>query len=218
MADHPRACDAWQERLAEWVVAKIEPADEAALGVHLAGCDTCRAEADRLWAVAAVALGAEPAGHAPVAADEVPPATLGPRIFARVARERRQRWLTRAAVAVAAAAAVVAGVLVMDTDRQEPLRGEELSFARGEGTAVVAADPGGSLVEVAATGLDPDVTYALWLTPPGGGYADRVPAGTFRPNEQGRVDARLHSAIAAEDVGRIWATTPDDEIALDTEP
>ncbi len=55
-----------------------------------------------------------------------------------------------------------------------------------------------------ATGLDPDVTYALWLSPPDGTWDDRVAAGTlddrvaagtFRPNEYGEVDVRLRSAL-----------------------
>jgi hypothetical protein len=107
-------------------------------------------------------------------------------------------------------------------DGDGPLRGEEVSLLSEvpgvDASAVVAPEGQGSLVQLTATGLDPDVTYALWLTPPGGGYTDRVPAGTFRPARDGRVEARLPSAIAAADVGRIWATTPDGAIALDTEP
>ena len=72
-------------------------------------------------------------------------------------------------------------------------------------------------MELTAEGLDPAVTYALWLTPPGGGYAERVAAGTFRPDEDGKVDVRLRSALPAEDAGRVWATTPEGQIVLDTE-
>ena len=83
--------------------------------------------------------------------------------------------------------------------------------------AVVAADDDGALVELIASGLDPDVIYELWLSPPGGRWDDRVAAGTFRPDAEGDVDVRLHSALPAEDTGRVWATTSEGEVALDTE-
>ena len=77
---------------------------------------------------------------------------------------------------------------------------------------------GGSLVALTAEGLDPKATYALWLTPPGGGYRERVAAGTFRPDSDGRVDVRLRSALPAEEMGRVWVTTPEGDIAMDTVP
>jgi hypothetical protein len=120
-----------------------------------------------------------------------------------------------------AAAAVVAAVVVLPGDDDGPLRGESVEFVRqvagADASAVVAEDGDGSLVQLTARGLDPDVTYALWLTPPGGGYKDRVAAGTFRPDADGQVDVRLRSALPAEQMGRVWATTPEGDIALDTE-
>jgi hypothetical protein len=223
MAEHPLACEAWQPALAGWVVAQLGPAEEAALVEHLEGCATCRAEAESLFDVAAVALGADLGTTSPELLS--PPPGLGDRILGRVARERRARWAGRAAVAMAGAAgAVVAVVLVAVAVRDDGagrLRGEEVEFARlaagVDAAAVVAPDDGGSLVHLTATGLDPGVTYALWLTPPGGGYRDRVAAGTFRPEGDGGVDVRLRSALPAAEMGRVWATTPDGEIALDTE-
>jgi hypothetical protein len=222
--EHPLACDAWQPALAGWVVAKLDPSEEAALLAHLEGCATCQAEAASLLDVAAVALGADLAP--PTHTGTAPPPDLADRILGRVARERRARLVGRAATAMAAAAgAVIAIVLVValqDEDDEPRLRGEQVVFARVEAgveaSAVVAPDGAGSLVHLTATGLDPDVTYALWLTPPGGGYRERVAAGTFRPSDDGEVDVRLRSALPAEAMGRVWATTDDGEIALDTEP
>ncbi len=222
MAEHPLACESWQGALAGWVVAQLDPHEEVALLEHLSGCATCQQEATSLLDVAAVALGAD---LGPVAADEVaPPVDLGDRVLARVARERRARWAGRAAVAMAAAAAAVVAVVATTSLRDPgdaPLRGEAVEFvrlARGvDAAAVVAPDAEGSLVHLTATGLDPDVTYALWLTPPDGGYRDRVAAGTFRPGTDGEVDVRLRSALPAEEMGRVWATTPEGDIALDTE-
>jgi hypothetical protein len=217
------ACEAWHQHLAGWVVAQLTPADEAALVAHLKGCEACRVEADGLLAVAAVALGADP-GAVPwrPAVDEEPPPDLGDRIVERVASERRRHRIRRASIAVGAAATVLLAVAVVRPDRDPPMAGQRVEFVRVapgvDADAVVAPDAGGSVVELRASGLDPDVTYALWLTPPGGDYPDRVPAGTFRPDADGTVSVRLRSALPPDEMGRVWATTPDREIALDTEP
>jgi predicted anti-sigma-YlaC factor YlaD len=221
---HPTACEVWQPAIAGWLVAQLDPAEEAALDAHLATCAACRSELDSLMAVAAVSLGV--AALAPAGPDEPlqPPADLGERILARVAEERRGRRRWRAAMAAGAAAAVVAAVLLVGgRDGADPaVRGEAVTFARvapgAEAAAVVGADQRGSLVQLTASGLDPEVTYALWLTPPGGGYSERVPAGTFRPDAAGDVDVRLRSALPADEAARIWATTPDGVIVLDTAP
>ena len=42
-------------------------------------------------------------------------------------------------------------------------------------------------------------------------------AGTFRPDGDGTVDVRLRSALPADEMGRVWATDPDGDVALDTE-
>jgi hypothetical protein len=222
MPDGAAACTAWQEHLAGWLVAQLAPAEEAALLEHLDACAACRAEADSLLAVAAVSLGADPGGEPwRPAVDEPPPPDLADRIVAQVARERRVRWGRRAAVVLVGAAAVVVAVLALSPDA-ERLDGQPVVFALQapgvDASAVVAPDGGGSIVELTAVGLDPEVTYALWLTPPGGSYRDRIPAGTFRPDADGAVDVRLRSALPPDETGRVWATTPDREIALDTEP
>ena len=214
VGERREACPEWQGDLADWLMATISPAREAALDAHLAGCAACRAEADELLDVAAVALTADPdlPSNRPV---EPSPPELGQRIERRIRSERRtrlaRRSLVSAAGAAAAAAVVVVAVAVGGDDGPGRLRGEEFAFrtlpAGVQAEAVVADDGGaGSLVQLVASGLDPDVTYALWLTPPGGTYPDRVAAGTFRPDEDGTVDVRLRSPIDAEKVGRVWAT------------
>ncbi len=232
MAERPEACPVWREDLAAWAVAQIDPEREAALLVHLDTCGACRAEADDLLAVAAVVLAAEaepsPGGPAldPSVERYEPPADLGGRITARIASERRGRLLRRGAlVALAgtAAAAIVVGALVAADDSTDPLEGERYAFtvlpAGADGHAVVAPYEGeSSVVELVATGLEPDTTYALWLAVPGGGRDDRVPAGTFRADDDGHVDVRLDCAMPAEEVGRVWATSPEGALVLDTKP
>ncbi|MGQ0831230.1 MAG: zf-HC2 domain-containing protein [Microthrixaceae bacterium] len=224
MTDRPAACVEWQEDLAAWLVTQIDPSRESLLDAHMAGCGRCRDEATSLLAVAAAALGTD-LEHAPRVVEpslDVPPADLGVRIGAAIATERRRGRALR----VAAAALVVAASAVVVVVRQRdpspgPLKGEQVAFSvtppGATATAVVAPDAGGSVVQLVADGLDPSVTYALWLTPPEGTWDDRVPAGTFRPDVGGHVDVRLRCAIAPGEYGRVWATTPDGQIALDTE-
>ena len=168
MAERPLACEAWQPTLAGWLVAQLPPDEEAALLAHLDTCETCRAEADSLLHVAALTLGAD----AGASAAEPPPADLGDRIVARVARERRARRAGRLAVVMSGVAAAVVAVALVTRDAGEPrLRGEPVAFVReAEGvdaSAVVAPEDNGSIIELHVSGLDPDTTYSMWLTPPG---------------------------------------------------
>jgi hypothetical protein len=220
MAEHVEACAEWQEDLAGWLVAQLSPERETALDEHLASCATCRAEREHLLAVAAVTLVGDPFGAArtpmlPVSAD------LGDRIVGQIAAERRaRRWVRTTVAMVGAAAVALVAIVATRPNPTPPLQGEAVTFvvqpAGVEAAAVVARDGEGSLVELTATGLDPDTTYALWLTPPGGGYPERVAAGTFRPNDRGEVDERLHSALPADEMGRVWVTDPSGAITLDT--
>ncbi len=222
MPEPPPACAVWQEHLAGWLVAQLGPEDEAALAAHLERCGRCRVEAESLLAVAAVSLGADP-GCEPwrPLRDDPPPRDLADRIVARIATERRTRWRRRVTLSLAGMAAGAALLVALAPEDRAPLGGESVTFARlaagVEADATVAPDEGGAMVELVASGMDPGVTYALWLTPPGRGYADRVPAGTFRPDGHGNVEVRLRSALPAADTGRVWATTPEGLIVLDTD-
>lgn len=221
MAERPFACREWQEDLAAWVVAQIEPECEVLLDAHLATCAVCRSEAESLLEVSAVLL-ATPGPDGPATTEADPPAELGDRIWARIASERRtRRALAAGLVAVAGAAAAV--VLVVALERgPEPARlsGQEVAFAvvpaGAEVAAVLGDDEGGSVVQLTATGLDPATTYALWMSPPDGGWDDRVPAGTFRADGDGDVDVLLRCAYPSRTYARVWATTPEGDIALDT--
>jgi hypothetical protein len=220
MVEHHTACAAWQDDLAGWLVAQIAPDREALLLDHLATCAACRIEADSLLAVTAVSLATDPDSLSE--GEEEPPAELGDRVLASIGAERRaRRRLRTGVVALASAAAAVVAMVALQSDGQPArLEGEPVAFTvspSGATVDAVIADEGqGSLVELVATGLDPEITYALWLSPPDGTWDDRVAAGTFRPDEQGEVDVRLRCALPVDEYGRVWATTPDGEIALDT--
>jgi anti-sigma factor RsiW len=224
MPDHPEACAEWRDDLALYVIAQGTPDREAALEQHLVGCSACRAEAESLLAVAAVVLVADPdLPSGPVPQDR-PSSELEGRIVRRISSERRRhaaRRVVLVAAGAAAAAAVLVAALVLRDDGPGRVHGEQFAFTElpdgATAAAVVGSDGKGSVVQLTATGLDPATTYALWLTPPGGTYDDRVPAGTFRPDPDGDVDVRLQSALGADDVGRVWATSAPHEIALDTQ-
>lgn len=221
MAERPPACEAWRSAVAGWVVAQLDPHEEAELLEHLGACAVCRGEATSLLDVAAVSLGAD---LGPIAADEVaPPADLGDRVLARVARERRARWAGRTATAMAAAAAAVTVAVATGVTRDDdPPRAEEVVFAREapgvDAGAIVAPDGAGTVVLLTASGLDPEDAYTLWLTPPGGGYRDRTAVGTFRADGTGDVEVDLYSALPVDAVGRVWVTDTAGDITLDTEP
>jgi hypothetical protein len=148
------------------------------------------------------------------------PDDLGSRVFERVAAERRSaRTRRRVGALLAAAATIVAvtiAVAVLGSSDDEPLEGIEVAFTEApegvDASAVVAGEPSGTTVELHAEGLEPGTVYALWLSSADG---ERVPAGTFRPDESGEVEARLPCSLQFASAARIWATTPDGEVPLD---
>ena len=221
MPETMSSCPEWHGHVAGWCVAQLTPTEEAAFVAHMAGCGRCRTEAERLTAVAAVSLTAvaRAEGRASTAT-EPPPTDLGDRIVATVVRARRAQRGRRVAALVAVAAIVMVGGGLALTHRSEPLDGQRMALvgsAPAAADAIVASEVGGSAVVLRAEGLDPGVTYALWLTPAGGGYPGRVPAGTVRTDGDGSATARLHSALPQDDVARAWVTAPDGSVVLDTE-
>lgn len=233
MAEHPMACTAWQEDLAGWLVAQLPPEREARLVEHLATCDACRQEADSLHGVAAVTLAGWPTEVEPnrpggtadgsVASPGDGSAALAERALGVIRHERRARHIVRAGLLTLVGGSLVLAVVLSAARVDDAaVEGTDVAFAvtppGAAASAVIAEDDGASVVQLAATGLDPDVTYALWLSPPGGTLDDRVPAGTFRPDERGNVSVRLRSALPPERYDRAWATTSSGAVALDTRP
>ena len=183
---------------------------------------TCRAEADSLLARRRAHRSAPtPAAPAPA---EPPPADLGDRIAgprgARAARssgrparggdERRGGGRRRR------------GRVTRDPGERR-LRGEPVAFApRGGGRGRVRGGRarGRRLARRARTsaGSIPTSPTRCGSPRPAAATPTGSPAGTFRPDDDGEVDAELHCALPAEEMGRAWATTPEGGIALDTEP
>lgn len=208
-------CRVWRGALAGRALGRADPAVDLALDAHLDGCPACRTELDELRAtVAAVAL-ADPERVGRAAA---PPA-LANRIMEQIAlesaatRHRRRRRLGLAVAGIAAAVAVVLGlVLAGDAPRREPPI--ELSGETGvDGSAALTERAWGTQVTLEVSGLDEGETYWLWLSDAGG---HRVAAGSLT-GTGGMARAVLASALPADDARRIWMTDGDDRVVLAAE-
>lgn len=175
------------ELVAAYALDALEGDEQRAFEAHLAGCERCRTELASLREATA-ALGVAAAGPAP-------PRALRGRILdaARAERAvvvplRRRDWPVRAALAVAAAAAVVLALwsvslrndLDASRDALEVLadpaaRSVPLEGARGR--LVVAADGTAALVVGGLDAPPAGQTYELWVI--AGGPPRR--AGEFEP-------------------------------------
>ena len=185
----------------------------------------CSAEADSLLVVAAVSLGADPGGEPwRPATDAAPPADLADRIVARVATERRRPPLSPGG-AGADGDGRRGGRARRRRDARRPAAPATVRpvafvrLAQGvDAEATVAPDGGGSLVGPDGGGprprrhLRPLAHATRWRLPRArrGGH---VPPGRATDD----VDVSLRSALPAEEMGRVWATTPDGDVALDTD-
>jgi hypothetical protein len=135
-------------------------------------------------------------------------------------REARQRRVPR--VLVAAAAAVVAIVLavgvasIVDRDSNgggaDPDAVALAGTAEGiTGSAAITQGDSATEIHLVASGLEPDEVYAAWLAPAEG---DRVPAGTFRTDANGEIEADLLSSFPLSSAARVWVTDPAGETVL----
>jgi anti-sigma-K factor RskA len=174
---------------------------------HLATCEICSRALAALEGAAGLLTEAAP----PYAM----PAGLKTRTFAAIEREavsptvrplvRRRRWARIAAVAAAAAVAAVGVVAATQLDR---------AGGTVELQAVLSAPRGGpeqASVEVRKTGIGRVIRfdtndlpilprgdyYELWFVGPGDTRSspNRISAGTFHPDEQGRSHVRFAAAV-----------------------
>ncbi len=206
----------------------------SAENVDDAGEDTLEAEA--LVRVVGMLRHADPDE---VEVRAVPPPDLEDRIVERIRAEkngrvvdlgdrRAQRRRRFPKLLVAAAAAVVAIVLAVGvfsfgggdqpaeetaTESESAADSIELAGAAAGMTGSVALTQGGDATELhlIAAGLEPDQVYAAWLAPAEG---DKVPAGTFRTDLNGEIEADLLSSFPLASAARVWVTDPAGETVL----
>ncbi len=208
--------------LGGYVLEALEPDDRAEFERHLGECATCPAELRELGTIADLLTSAAPAYDVPPAlesrvlsaveraADEEHP-TMERARFGRFSAEprRRRRFSLPGRLALAGAAASVLAAAVLAGER---LGNEDLP-GTPELEAVLTApeDAGQATASVRETGLGRVILftsddlpvlpegelYELWFVGPGDTLEDpnRISAGTFHPDEEGRSEVRLHAAV-----------------------
>ena len=194
--------------LGAYILQALTPEEHERFERHLDSCAACRAELVELREPALLAARAAPPYELP--------RSLEGRTFAAIEREaaglprpvlltpRRRRY--RPVLAVAAVAAVAALAFVAGTRLDRPAGSVELQ------TALVAPDGHRAAnVEVRKTGIgrvirfDSDelpilpkgAYYELWFVGPGDTpiAPNRISAGTFHPDEDGRSHVRFAAAV-----------------------
>lgn len=213
----------YRELLGAYALGLLDNVERDELERHLEGCETCRAEAAELRAVAALLPdpGRGEAARDPLPASPpdplpAPPPDLEDRVVDAVLPERRgagrQTAWRRIGGGVAAAAAAVVAVVVgislfLDRDGGGPPElGEEEPIAfseapRGVSTeAAVVAHTWGTEVLLEVEGLEAGEVYAVNVEREAG---SPVPAGTFVSVEGDPVECRLNGAVLRQDASAI---------------
>jgi anti-sigma-K factor RskA len=199
--------------VAGYLLGSLTPEERAAFEQHLADCPWCRRQLDELGAPAELLRRAAPAYDMPPGLEA---ATLG--TIERGASEngappapskhRLLRPLRVAFAGAAVAAAVAIGAFVVLSQLDEPGR------SRIELEAVLVPPAGGiarATVVVEKTGIGREISfrsddlpilprgeyYELWFVGPGDTRRrpNRISAGTFHPDEQGRSVVELTAAV-----------------------
>jgi anti-sigma-K factor RskA len=195
--------------LGGYVLQALEPAERIAFERHLASCGSCRAELVELTGLPALLDRMAPAWE--------PPAGLEARVLVAVERAaagagdarpapRRRRLGLRLALAPAAAAllalAVVAGTRLGGGQPGElELQATLTAPAGGAEASARVTRTGIGRVIVLRTDelpiLPQGELYELWFVGPGDSPSrpNRISAGTFHPDENGRTHVQLAAAV-----------------------
>jgi anti-sigma-K factor RskA len=192
----------WEEELAAYALGALEPDETEAVEAHLAGCERCRA--DLRWLEPAVEV-------IPESVPQVtPPPGLRADLMAVVTREARaeerrrspagwRSWLLRPATAVAAALAVVAGLVgySLRGEDEGPVVSEVEVAPRVEGAVAVLEHEGdaGTLRVGNVPELEGGEVYQVWIA-----RGDSVePSTAFRPDANGAAAANIPSGLDGAD-------------------
>lgn len=200
--------------LGAYALGALEPADRRAVERHLDDCQTCRNELTKLSVLPSL-LDRLSVEEATADYDEVRrdlDALLRRSTAAESRRLRRQLAVWRTSAAVAAAAAVLAGVLAWapwDTgpDRVVVAVVPLAQDASGiDGTVAAYAWEWGTTVEVRVEDLPAAASYALWAVSHDG---ERERAGTWGPTAHRGAFVRGASAIQRDRLARVEVTDAD---------
>jgi anti-sigma-K factor RskA len=201
------------EDVAGYLLGSLTLQERPAFERHLAGCAWCRRQIDELSTPAALFRQAAPDYDMPVALEVMTLAAVergdsenGARPSPPARRLLRPRRLSFVAVA---AAAVVIGVFLVAPQFDRTVRGGQIELeavlvppAGGPERATVAVEKTGIGREVSFRSDDLPILpqgeyYELWFVGPGDTRRrpNRISAGTFHPDEQGRSLVELTAAV-----------------------
>jgi anti-sigma-K factor RskA len=201
--------------VAGYLLGSLTPEERAAFEQHLVRCPWCRRQLDELGAPAELLRRAAPAYDMPpgleattFGAIERDASENGARPTPPARRLLRPRWVAFAGAA-AAAAAVAIGAFVVLPQLDRPVREDQIELE-----AVLVPPAGGAAratVVVEKTGIGREISfrsddlpilprgeyYELWFVGPGDTRRrpNRISAGTFHPDEQGRTVVELTAAV-----------------------
>ena len=201
------------EDVAGYLLGSLTPQEQAAFERHLAGCAWCRRQMDDLSAPAELFRQAAPDYDMPAALEALTLDAVERSVSengSRPAPSPRRLLRPRRLVFAAAAAAVVAiGVFLVAGQLDRQVRGGQIELE-----AVLVPPAGGrerATVVVEKTGIGREVSfrsddlpilpqgeyYELWFVGPGDTRRrpNRISAGTFHPDEQGRSVVELTAAV-----------------------
>jgi anti-sigma-K factor RskA len=200
--------------LGAYVLGALEPVERHRVERHLADCASCRDELSRLSALPALLDRLSPE-EAMAGYEELPrllPTTVERASLDLQERLRRQVRLWRASASVAAAAAVMIGLLAWAPWRPPPDRivVEVVPLAQEaqsvEGTVAAYAWEWGTTVEIQVQGLPPADGFAVWAISDSG---DRERAGTWGPTRHRGALVRGASAIQRDQLVQVEITDRD---------
>jgi hypothetical protein len=175
-------CRETRESLGAYALGHLSEDEQAGLEAHLEGCPSCRAELEQLTAVVRPMSLADPARFESA---PQPPASLGARVAASIARERlgRRRRRLGLGLALGGAAAAVATMLVLLVlpGEEAPDPGRIVAFASApKGTEISAKlipNAFGTEIHMYVKGVSSGTLCRVYLH---GRDGTRFSAGSFR--------------------------------------
>jgi anti-sigma-K factor RskA len=188
---HPRP----HPDLAGWVLGALDTDDADTFERHLQACDDCRAEVAELERLPALLSIAAPPVELPGDLEERTLAAVQ-----RAAGRRRGRRFAQLGMAAAACVALVAVLTLGNLGVEQQTASFALApVAGGAMRADAQARKVGNGWEVDLTAFNlPPGRYECWYTGPGDqpGTPNRISAGTFKVEADGRADVRMTVAVS----------------------
>lgn len=179
-----------RQTLGVYVLGAIDPPERAAVDAHLAGCPECREELAGLAGLPAL-LGRVPFDEAEritsvysersTPAEQADDVTLAP-VLVKVAHQRKvRRWrglAAAAAVVLAASTAATVSMHMADAPVAVHWEHDQMTNSATHISVAVkyAAQPGGTRLEAAVTGIPKGTECEFWVIGSGG---ERWPAGSW---------------------------------------